>query len=104
MSKLDFAYRFCCDMGYAIDIRINEWLMPNLQAVGDLSEFQPEGQRFFHELICKEMESRHRIVPSELMGRKRLCWQMRSFGWNRNSLMIWQLEGAASLLCRYPPS
>ncbi|EJS9669165.1 hypothetical protein N2G87_005353, partial [Escherichia coli] len=59
VSKLDFAYQFCCDMGYAIDIRINEWLMPNFQPLAIFREFQPEGWvEFFHELICKEMESR----------------------------------------------
>ena len=46
-------------MGYAIDIRINEWLMPNFQPLAIFREFQPEGWvEFFHELICKEMESR----------------------------------------------
>lgn len=59
VSKLDFAYQFCCDMGYAIDIRINEWLMPNFQPLAIFREFQPEGWvEFFHEMICKEMESR----------------------------------------------
>ncbi|EOT2447237.1 hypothetical protein ACNDT7_004249, partial [Escherichia coli] len=54
VSKLDFAYQFCCDMGYAIDIRINEWLMPNFQPLAIFREFQPEGWvEFFHELICK---------------------------------------------------
>ncbi|MBW6055237.1 hypothetical protein HTZ85_25070 [Escherichia coli] len=41
------------------DIRINEWLMPNFQPLAIFREFQPEGWvEFFHELICKEMESR----------------------------------------------
>lgn len=59
VSKLDFAYQFCCDMGYALDIRINEWLMPNFQPIDLFEEYQPEGWiEFFHELICEEMESR----------------------------------------------
>ncbi|EEH9366137.1 hypothetical protein V7N61_003851 [Salmonella enterica] len=59
VTKLDFAYQFCCDMGFAIDIRINEWLMPNFQPIRIFEEFQPEGWiEFFHELICREMESR----------------------------------------------
>ncbi|HHR4398587.1 TPA: hypothetical protein ACS52L_004275 [Salmonella enterica] len=59
VSKLDFAYQFCCDMGFAIDIRVNEWLMPNFQPIRIFEEFQPEGWiEFFHELICQEMESR----------------------------------------------
>lgn len=59
VTKLDFAYQFCCDMGYSIDIRINEWLMPNFQPIRIFEEFQPEGWiEFFHELICREMESR----------------------------------------------
>lgn len=59
VSKLDFAYQFCCDMGYALDIRINEWLMPNFQPISIFEEYQPEGWiEFFHELICEEMESR----------------------------------------------
>ncbi|ECC8157047.1 hypothetical protein DB910_24510, partial [Salmonella enterica] len=59
VTKLDFAYQFCCDMGFAIDIRINEWLMPNFQPIRIFEEFQPKGWiEFFHELICREMESR----------------------------------------------
>ncbi|EKY1962334.1 hypothetical protein RA241_003725 [Cronobacter sakazakii] len=59
VSKLDFAYQFCCDMGYALDIRINEWLMPNFQPIPIFEEYQPEGWiKFFHELICEEMEGR----------------------------------------------
>ena len=61
VSKLDFAFiSSAATWGcYAIDIRINEWLMPNFQPLAIFREFQPEGWvEFFHELICKEMESR----------------------------------------------
>ncbi|EHK0699933.1 hypothetical protein ICL29_004058 [Salmonella enterica] len=59
VSKLDFAYQFCCDMGYSLDIRINEWLMPNFHPIPTFEEYQPEGWiEFFHELICEEMEAR----------------------------------------------
>ena len=59
VTKLDFAYQFCCDMGFSLDIRINEWLMPNFQPLRIFEEFQPEGWiEFFHEMICREMEGR----------------------------------------------
>lgn len=59
VSGLNFAFQICCDMGYALDIRINEWLMPNIQPMDMFTKYQPEGWvEFFHELILAEAESR----------------------------------------------
>ena len=59
VSGLNFAFQICCDMGYALDIRINEWLMPNIQPMDIFTSYQPEGWvEFFHELIMAETESR----------------------------------------------
>ena len=52
-------------MGYAIDIRINEWLMPNFQPLAIFREFQPEGWvEFFHELIQRDGKPPPGIGPS----------------------------------------
>lgn len=59
VSGLNFAFQICCDIGYAMDIRINEWLMPNVQPLAMFSKYQPEGWvEFFHDLIINEVEMR----------------------------------------------